>query len=234
MNIDVVDLKEFYRSALAEKVKSIIKQMLTYLRKNNIGKRTLFVGFGAPYGNINKNEFLLMHAHFGALAWPDNNRGRVTLSYENEWAFSDHLFDEIIIVHGLEYAQNADGLLQECYRCLCPEGRLVVIVPNRRSFWIHSGKTPFSFGHPYTLSQISSILKKHDFIITDATRGLYSFPTSTWFMNLASWVFERIASTTLQKFSGLVGVVAIKRVYAGIPIKKLEKQRPVILAQSTS
>lgn len=234
MNIDVVDLKEFYRSVLAEKVKDIIKKMLTCLRKNDLGKRTLFVGFGAPYSDISKNEFLLMHAHFGALAWPDSNKGRVALSYENEWAFSDHLFDEIIIIHGLEYAQNANDLLQECYRCLCPEGRLVVITPNRRGIWIHSGKTPFSFGHPYTLSQLSSLLKKNDFIPLDATRGLYSFPTTTWLMNLASWVFERIASSTLQKFSGLVGVTAVKRVYAGIPIKKLERQRPIVVPQSAS
>lgn len=231
MNIDVVDLKEFYRSALARKVSSIIRKMLFHLRKNSSPKRTLFVGFCSPYIRQTKNEFLLMHAHFGALAWPDSNKSRVVLSYEDEWSFADQQFDEIIIIHGLEYAQNVNNLLHECYRCLCPEGHLIIITPNRRSIWIHSGKTPFSFGHPYTLSQLSLLLKKNNFIPIDATRGLYSFPTSTWIINIISWVFERIAPRALQKFSGLIGVTAIKRVYAGIPAKKAEKQQPTVLPQ---
>lgn len=232
MNIDVVDLKEFYRSALSNNVRSIVKKMLVHLRQTNRNKRTLFVGFGAPYADQSKSEFLLMQAHFGALAWPDNGENRALLSYENEWAFTDHVFDEIIIIHGLEYAQHAGNLLQECYRCLCPEGRMVVIAPNRRSIWVHSDKTPFGFGQPYTLTQLSQLLKKHNFVPIDVIRDLYTFPSSTRLGSLWSWMFEFIAPRTLQKFSGLVGVAAVKRIYAGIPAKKTDKEQQIAVPQA--
>jgi SAM-dependent methyltransferase len=223
MSLDIMDLKEFYRSPLSKIVIDTIQKMLKSLRQ--ISDQTLFVGFGAPYANQAQNEILLMQAHLGVLAWPNSQNNRAFLAYENEWAFTDHVFDEIIIIHGLEYAQHADNFLQECYRCLRPEGRLVVIAPNRRGIWVRSDKTPFGFGQPYTLTQLSKILKKNEFIPVDVMRGLYNFPSSTWLGNLGSWIFECIATRTLQKFSGLVGVSAIKRVYAGVSTKKSKKEQ---------
>lgn len=227
MNIDVVDLNEFYRSALSNNAQNIIKKLLLRLRKADKNKRTLFVGFGTPYAEQTQNEFLLMQAHFGAIAWPSSKENRVLLAYESEWAFTNHIFDEIIIIHGLEYARHAGELLKECYRCLCPEGRIIIIAPNRRGVWVRSDKTPFGFGEPYSLTQLSLLLKKCDFIPVDAMRGLYTLPTSTRIGNLWAWIFERIAPCALQKFSGLVGVAAVKRVYGGIPAKKFEKEQRV-------
>lgn len=234
MNIDIIDLKEFYRSPLANNVHMVLKKMLTRLRSSssNCSSKTLFVGFGAPYANQNNHEFLFMQAHMGVLAWPDKPNNRALLAYENEWAFADHTFDEIIIIHGLEYAQHAGNVLEECYRCLRPEGRLVVIVPNRRGIWVRSDKTPFGFGQPYTLTQLLQVLKKCEFVPIDAVRGLYTSPSSTWLGNLCSWTFECIATRTLQKFSGLVGVAAIKRVYAGIPAKRIAKEQQVAVPQA--
>ncbi len=234
MSIDIIDLKEFYRSPLSIKVHGIAKKMLKRLRQFGVKNRTLFVGFGAPYADHAQNEYLLMQAHIGVLAWPDSLNNRAILAYENEWAFADHIFDEIIIIHGLEYAQHANNILKECYRCLRPEGRLITIVPNRRGIWVRSDKTLFGYGQPYTLTQLSIALKKCEFIPVDVVRGLYAFPSTTWFGNLCSWIFECIASRTLQKFSGLVGVTAIKRVYAGIPVRKIVKEQRVALPQVTA
>jgi len=225
MSLDIIDLKEFYRSPLSKVVIDTIQKILKSLRQ--AANRTLFVGFGAPFANQTQNEILLMQAHLGVLAWPDSQNNRAVLCYENDWAFTDHLFDEIILIHGLEHTQHADNLLQECYRCLRPEGRLVVIVPNRRGIWVRSDKTPFGFGQPYTLTQLSNILKKSEFIPVEVVRGLYNFPSSTRLGNLGSWLFECIATRTLQKFSGLVGVSAIKRVYAGVSIKKNKKEQRI-------
>ncbi|MCX7343780.1 MAG: methyltransferase domain-containing protein [Proteobacteria bacterium] len=232
MSIDVVDLKEFYQSSTANDITPIFQEILKKLRVSNKNSRCLFVGFGAPYADQNKSEFLLMPAHIGVLAWPDSKNNRTLLAYEDEWPFADHMFDEIIVLHGLEYAQNAGKLFEECYRSLLPEGRLIVIVPNRRSIWVRSDKTPLGFGQPYTLTQLSKILKKYDFIPIDVARGLYSLPSKKSFYNIWSWFFELIASRALQKFSGLVGVVAIKRVYAGIPVRKSSKEARVTIAQA--
>lgn len=224
MSVDVIDLKEFYQSSVSNNIYPVFQEILSKLRINNKVHKTLFVGFGAPFADTTKGEFLAMLAHVGVLAWPNSKNNRTLLVYEGEWPFADHMFDEIILIHGLEYAQNAGNIFEECYRNLCPEGRLVVIVPNRRSVWVHSDRTPLGFGQPYTLTQLINILKKYDFIPVDVARGLYSLPSKSWLGNIWSWIFELIASKTLQKFSGLVGVAATKRVYAGISVRKLSKE----------
>jgi SAM-dependent methyltransferase len=201
--------------------------MLSRLRNKTPKYKTLFVGFGVPYANKDCDELLLMQAQVGIFAWPDELKNRASLAYENDWPFLDQSFDEILIIHGMEYAQHAGNMLAEAYRCLRAEGRLIVIVPNRRGVWVRSDKTPFGFGEPYTLTQLSSLLKKSDFVLTDVVRGLYSLPSKGWFGDICSWIFNCIASRTLQKFSGLVGVKAVKRVYAGIPAKKIVKENPV-------
>lgn len=232
MSFDVIDLKEFYCSSEASNVCSVFQKILGKLRNSNQNNHSLFVGFGVPYADQNKHEFLLMLAHMGVLAWPTSQNNRSLLAYEDEWPFVDSLFDEIIIVHGLEYAQNSGKILEECYRCLRPEGRLIVVVPNRRSIWVRSDKTPLGFGQPYTLTQLSKILKKYDFIPVDVKRGLYSVPSKSFFLGLCSKFFELIAPRILQKFSGLVGVVAIKRVYAGIPVRRVAKEARVVAEAS--
>ncbi len=230
MSVDVVDLKEFYQAPESNNIRCILQKILSKLRLNNKDTKTLFVGFGTPYADNTKNEFLLMLGHIGVLAWPNSKNNRTVLSYEGEWPFADNVFDEIIIIHGLEYAQNTGNILEESYRSLRPEGRLIVIVPNRRGIWVHSDKTPLGFGQPYTLTQLSNILRKYEFVPIEVVRGLYSFPYKNSPNNTWPW-FELIASRTLQKFSGLVGVVAIKRVYAGLPMRKAKKEIRVKIPQ---
>lgn len=232
MNFDIIDLKEFYLSSEASNIFAVFQKILVKLRNSNKNNLSLFVGFGAPYADKNKYEFLLMPAHMGVLAWPNSQNNRALLAYEDEWPFLDSLFDEIIIVHGLEYAENSGKILEECYRCLRPEGRLIAVVPNRRSIWVRSDKTPLGFGQPYTLTQLSKILKKYDFIPADVERGLYSIPSKNFFLSILSKSFELIAPRILQKFSGLVGVVAIKRVYAGIPMRRAIKETRIIAETS--
>lgn len=224
MSIDVIDLKEFYQASVSSNIYPVLQEILSKLRIESGSHKSLFVGFGAPYANATKSEFLAMLAHVGGLAWPDSKNNRALLAYEGEWPFANQMFDEIILIHGLEYAQNAGNLLEECCRSLRPEGRLVVIVPNRRSIWVRSDETPLGFGQPYTLTQLIHILKKYDFIPVNVARGLYALPSKRWLGKLWSWIFKLIASKTLQKFSGLVGVAAIKRVYAGTPLRKASNE----------
>jgi hypothetical protein len=37
-----------------------------------------------------KDEFLLMQAHIGVLAWPNSKNNRSLTPYENDWPFADH------------------------------------------------------------------------------------------------------------------------------------------------
>ena len=60
----------------------------------------------------------------------------------------DLSMDRIVVVHGLEYSENLRGFLREMWRVLSDGGRLLVVVPNRRSIWARADHTPFGHGHP--------------------------------------------------------------------------------------
>jgi SAM-dependent methyltransferase len=232
--VDVSDLKDFYRSSYGKTVRSaIVKLLKELIPEKNLSKR-IFVGFGTPYTAQPANDLLLMLAHMGIYAWPTQEDNRATLSYENEWPFADQEFDEIILLHGLEYSQNSNALIHECQRCLKPEGKLIVITPNRRSVWAHTDRTPLGFGQPYSVTQLATMLNKNGFMLTKYKRALYKLPFASLYGKLLSTLFEAIAKRCLQKFSGLIGVVAIKQVYSGIPLRKYSKViKPVAVPQTS-
>lgn len=217
--VDISDLKNFYRSAYGKVVYSEISKLLKeFLTPDNASKR-LFIGFGVPY--VQQHDgLLLMPAHMGIYAWPNQLDNCAALTYENQWPFADQEFDEIILLHGLEYSHNSNELIDESFRCLKAEGKLIVITPNRRGVWAHNDKTPLGFGQPYSLTQLVNMLNKKSFMIVNVKRALYKLPFEKICGRLFSTLFEAVAKRSLQKFSGLVGVVAIKQVYSVVTVKK--------------
>ena len=58
-----------------------------------------------------------------------------------------------------------------------PEGHLFIVVPNRTGFWARSDLTPFGFGRPYSISQLSKILVENKFKILNTSATLLMPPT---------------------------------------------------------
>ncbi|MFC7551494.1 methyltransferase domain-containing protein [Pseudoroseomonas wenyumeiae] len=83
-------------------------------------------------------------------SWPRGGPSLSTLVEETELPFPDFCFDDVLLVHGLETAENGRRLLREVWRVLKEDGRLLVVVPNRRGIWAHSDTTPFGQGRPYS------------------------------------------------------------------------------------
>ena len=71
--------------------------------------------------------------------------------------------DKIVCLHGLETSEHPASVLQECQRVLGPGGKALFIVPNRSGMWARRDATPFGFGRPYSLSQLETQMKRHDF-----------------------------------------------------------------------
>ncbi|MCJ7597898.1 MAG: class I SAM-dependent methyltransferase, partial [Methyloceanibacter sp.] len=56
--------------------------------------------------------------------------------------------DCILLVHMLEGSENARELLRELWRVLSPQGRLLIVVPNRRGLWRNSTRRPSAMAAP--------------------------------------------------------------------------------------
>lgn len=122
----------------------------------------------------------------------------------------DASLDGLFIVHGLEHASSADGVMAEAWRVLKSQGSLVMVVPHRGSIWANRDDTPFGVGLPYSINQLKSLLKEHDFEVGKINQSLNAPPSSsTLYPRYAPFV-ERLPNP----FGGVLIVEARKMIYS--------------------
>ena len=88
-------------------------------------------------------------------------------------------------------------------------------MPNRTGFWARSDSTPFGYGKPYSISQLTALLRKNQFQIDSITPSLYGFPAKRgyWLKSLSLW--EKVGKKLNSFFlGGLLVVEARKDIYA--------------------
>ena len=79
-------------------------------------------------------------------------------------------FDLVFAIHSLEYASCPTHFLQEIWKMLKPEGRLVVILPTQQSIWHNRLEVPARFLHkPRELKRLFedsylTLVKRRDFL----------------------------------------------------------------------
>jgi len=76
-----------------------------------------------------------MLARQGVIQWPEEGLVKSALVDEFELPLLESSVDVAVVVHGLEHSDAPDEQLKEVWRVLAPQGRLVLVVPNRRGMW---------------------------------------------------------------------------------------------------
>lgn len=183
------------------------------------GQSLLGLGFATPYLRQFKGEaertLAFMPASQGVLHWPPEGPGVVSLVEETELPLPDYSIDRVMLVHGLENSESLRGLLREIWRVLTGDGRLLVVVPNRRGIWARSDRTPLGWGHPYTAAQLSRVLRDNMFIPARTERALYVPPTRSHTLLRSAPAFERMGARFFPTFAGVVMIESGKQLYAG-------------------
>lgn len=142
----------------------------------------------------------------------------------------DASLDALFVMHGLEHAPDADAMIDEAWRVLKSQGSLVLVVPHRGSIWASRDDTPFGMGQPYSINQLKSLLKAHDFEIGKIHQSLNAPPsTSTLYPRYAPFV-ERLPNP----FGGVLIVEARKMIYAIKGKTSLERSSARKLAKARS
>jgi len=83
--------------------------------------------------------------------------------------FPAHAFDYVRMNHSFEHMEHPNQILEEIYRILADNGKLMIGVPNRDSFsarlfgryWYHLALPVHTFS--YSVQTLSQMLSKHDF-----------------------------------------------------------------------
>ena len=231
MASDVVDLRDFYRSPLGGVARRMIRQSMRRMWPDLQGMRLLGLGYPAPFLTAISPEtertIALLPASLGVLAWPPEGANLATLADEGELPFADFSLDRVLLIHALETSEQAGTMLKEVWRVLAGGGRLVVVAPNRRGIWARLDRTPFGSGRPYTMSQLSQLLRDELFTPVATGAALFVPPTRSRMVLRSARAWERVGVRWFPTFAGVVLVEATKQIYAKPAAVRVPKRRLV-------
>ena len=221
MRPDVSDLSQFYAGQLGSVARRLIAHRLRTIWPNVRGDSILGIGYAAPFMRQFRQEaerqLLCMPDDQGAIRWPGEGPICSFLSSETALPLASSSVDRVLAVHCLEHSPTINQILREIWRVLTPEGRLLLVVPNRRGLWARADATPFGHGRPYSRSQLESQLADSLFEPTAWWSSLFMPPIQRRLILNTAIAWERIGLYAWPRFSGVLIVDAQKQVYA--PIK---------------
>lgn len=234
MFTDAVDLRDYYETGLGDVSAQMLRHSVRKVWPDLRGLSLLGLGYATPYLDQYRNEaeraVALMPANMGVVHWPLEGRGLVGLAEEGELPLPSYSIDRVMLVHGLETSRNFEALLQEIWRVLTGDGRLLVVVPNRTGVWARADRTPFGWGHPYSAQQLSRLLRQSLFTPTQTARALFMPPFRVRALIRSAAAWERIGQRVFPQVSGVVMIEAGKQIYAVSARRKPARiRRPVLV-----
>jgi SAM-dependent methyltransferase len=218
MASDVVDLRDFYRDALGQVARRMIRRAIQRMWPDLRGVRLLGLGYATPFLTAlmgdTERTVAVMPASLGVLGWPLDAANLVALADEAELPFADYSIDRVLLVHALETSDETRAMLKEIWRVLAGGGRVLVVAPNRRGIWARFDRTPFGSGRPYTLSQLLQLLRDEQFTPVGSDAALFIPPARHRMLLRSAAAWERIGRRWFPGFAGVVLVEAAKQIYA--------------------
>ena len=221
MHLDIRELTTFYASPLGRVTRRIIARKLRQQWRRASGETLISLGFGVPYLGSFRGEVrrlgALMPAGQGAVIWPAGGPVNTVLVDEERLPLADNSVDKLLAVHCLELSEHARPLLREMWRVLAPEGRLLMIVPNRHGLWTRREHTPFGQGQPYSRNQLERLLTGAFFVPTTWSTALHALPFSHPLAVRWSVGLEDVGGRLWPRLGGVIFVEARKEVSLVIP-----------------
>ena len=236
MHNDIVEMRAFYQSALGQRANHALAMALIRIWKPLANERLMGIGYTRPWLERFEADAQItisfMLAAQGAAKWPRQGPSRTALVFDEELPLMDSSIDRILAIHTLEHSENPRETLMEFWRVLAPNGRLVIVVPNRRGVWARVETTPFGTGRPFSRGQLLKLLRETNFTASAETEALF-FPPSRRF--LAVKMSNQIESFGLRAwpmFGGAIIIEAQKRMYQGLPVAARLSRRVFVPALS--
>jgi SAM-dependent methyltransferase len=162
MRPDVTTLADYYASHAGRKIVAAIAPLVAPLLQLKNTDRLLGLGFTQPF--LPSSGPLVVQACpalQGVMRWPTGVANRACLVDEKYLPFTDSLFDQILLMHSLEYAKPTQSILRELWRVLAPGGKILLLVPNCKSLYWLINRSPFATGHRYCSGLCGPLLVVH-------------------------------------------------------------------------
>jgi SAM-dependent methyltransferase len=186
------------------------------------------VGYASPYmapfmedeEDSSYRLLCVMPRAQGVTRWPKRRKNCAVFSDEKELPFADASLDRILGVHALDNCQDTRQFMRELWRVLKANGKIIVVVPNRRGLWARADNTPFGYGRPFSQTQIKRLFVDTMFLPKDVSTHIYIPPAKSKFiLNMAN-ATEKLGKTALKPFGGIIVAEAEKQLYAATSVKE--------------
>jgi SAM-dependent methyltransferase len=244
MRTDILDLHDFYKSPLGRTAHGFVAARIEEAWRDHGRLRVAGFGHAEPFlAFFDRAERVVAIApgEQGVVRWPAGAANRALLAGD-QWPLPDASIDRLLLVHGLEEADDPRRLMRECWRVLTSDGRLIVVVAHRRGLWSMTDTTPFAHGRPYLKRQLERLLVQSMFRPLAWSAALYFPPLGARFLLRAARAWERAGARLWPALGGVILVEAAKdmaqpvalgaplRAHAGGPVAA----RPAILGMRSS
>lgn len=241
MRPDVSELSQFYAGHLGAVARRLIMHRLRTIWPSVKGEVMLGIGYAAPFMRQFRQEaerqLLCMPEDQGVIRWPREGPTCTFLASETALPLKSSSVDRVLAVHCLEHSTAIRHILREIWRVLTPEGRLLLVVPNRRGMWARADSTPFGHGRPYSRGQLERQLDDCLFAPTGWGASLFMPPMNRPIILNTAIAWERIGLYAWPRFSGVLIVEAEKQIYApikGSRVPARAKLQPIRIGLATS
>jgi len=213
---DFADSRNFYQTPRGRETQDLLRAQLGRLCPCFFGGRVLPLGCAdLLLGSIN--------AVSGRMTAATGETFSCLVDSKNK-PLPDADIDCVVALHSAKEISDMDFLLREIWRVLKGEGRLLLIVPRRRSAWADNPDTPFGNEQAYSVPQIKKILKAQGFSVMRVRSALYAPPGNTDGSFPFAYGIEKIGPLVPFCHGGVLVISARKRVY-GLSGEKKRKSR---------
>ena len=228
MRPDVEDLQAFYGSRAGQLARRLVSRQIRLLWPDLRAQRILGLGYAPPFMSAlaegAERCCLIMPESQGAVCWPADRPNQVALAADDELPLPDRSIDRVLLVHGLEAAEQVRPLLREVWRVMADGGQAIVVVPNRRGLWCLNDDMPFGHGRPYSSSQLKHLLRTNLFSPRKTLPALFVPPIRSRLVLRTAPVWERLGQRWARHFAGVLVMLAEKQIYAA-PVEPAVRRR---------
>lgn len=232
MAADAHAAADFYRTARGAVTARLLRARLLAMWPELAGQSVLGIGYAAPYLRLWREHagrcVAVTPAQMGVTRWPVGAPSLSCTAEEDALPFPDLLFDRVLLVHGLEAADNARRMLREIWRVLKDDGRLLVVAPNRAGVWAYWESTPFGHGQPYSFGQLGRLLAGSLYRVERRDTALWVPPVTSRVVLRSADLAERTGRRLTPGLAGVILTEAVKDVYAAMPVKTVPRRRLVL------
>ncbi len=236
---DIINLRNFYATGFGESVRSLIADAVLQFWPTTGSDIVLGMGYATPYiepyMEQSANLVACMPAQQGAIYWPHGGDNLVLIAHESELPFAESSINRVLLIHGMENSEQLSWMINEIWRVLTPNGKLLAIAPNRHSLWSRSSRSPFGYGRPFSISQMRDLLTEQHFTITNTSSALFMPPTRIKFLWRIAEKLEKVGRFVCRFLGGFLGGVVLveaeKQIYSSIrqPVVEAKKYRGAII-----